>query len=69
MREESNWTLKSTNLTSITLPDFDPHGMVLPTNQVPWDSYYRRNFRKEIGSPTDLSASIQDSEPPRDKGN
>ena len=62
--EESNCTLKSTNPSPITLPDSNPHPMVLLTNQVPWKIYYRRNLRKEIESPTDHLTPVQDSKPP-----
>ena len=64
MSEESNYSLESTNPTSIILPNLDPHRMVLPTNQVPWKTDYKRNLKKKIESPTDQSAVVQDSEPP-----
>ena len=51
------------------MSDFDPHLIVLPTNQVSWKIYYKRNLRKEDGCPTNqLPASVQDSKPPRDQG-
>ena len=68
MSEESNYPLESTSPTLVTLPDLDPHLMVLPTNQVPWKTYYRMNLRKEIESPTDQPTSVQGSETPRDQG-
>ncbi|KAA0031639.1 UBN2_3 domain-containing protein [Cucumis melo var. makuwa] len=71
--EMSNCTLESIEPepTPSILPDPDPHPIVLPqttTNQVPWKTYYRRNLRKEIESPTNQLAPVQDSEPPRDQG-
>ncbi|KAA0041844.1 cleavage stimulation factor subunit 77 isoform X2 [Cucumis melo var. makuwa] len=53
VNEDSNYTLESTNPTSTILPISDPHLMVLPTNQVHWKTYYRRNLVKEIVSPID----------------
>ncbi|KAA0052320.1 reverse transcriptase [Cucumis melo var. makuwa] len=51
------------------MSDVDPHPIILPTNQVPWKTFYRRNLRKEVGSSTSQpSAPVQDSEPPRDQG-
>ncbi|KAA0034861.1 E3 ubiquitin-protein ligase PRT1 isoform X2 [Cucumis melo var. makuwa] len=63
--EESNWVifLKSTSPTFALLPNLDPHNTILPTNQVPWKTYYRRNLRKNVGSSTTQPAPIQDSEP------
>ncbi|TYK16799.1 reverse transcriptase [Cucumis melo var. makuwa] len=47
-----------------TVSDIDPHPIILPTNQVPWKTYYRRNLRKKVGSPTSQSpAPVQDVEP------
>ncbi|TYK17784.1 putative mitochondrial protein [Cucumis melo var. makuwa] len=70
--EESNSNrvifLESTSAILVTIPSSDPHYTVLPTNQVPWKIYYRRNLRKEVGSPTKPLAPVQDSEPPRDQG-
>ena len=64
MSEESNWVgpLESTHSTFVTLPlpDPKPHKTVLVT-KVPCMTYYKRNLRKEIGSPTAQPASIQDS--------
>ncbi|KAA0057264.1 Retrovirus-related Pol polyprotein from transposon TNT 1-94 [Cucumis melo var. makuwa] len=52
-----------------TVSDVDLHPIILPANQVPWKAYYRRNLRKEVGSPTSqLSAPVQDFEHPRDQG-
>ena len=50
MSEESNYMLplESTCPTVVTLPDPNPHSSVLPTNQVPWKTYYRRNLRKGV---------------------
>ncbi|KAA0039144.1 Beta-galactosidase [Cucumis melo var. makuwa] len=67
--KESNSTLEFVESTPITVSDIDPHPIVLPTNQVPWKTYYRRNLRKEVGSPTSQPpAPVQDFEPPRDQG-
>ncbi|TYK30085.1 reverse transcriptase [Cucumis melo var. makuwa] len=68
VNEESNCTSKSTNPSHITLPDSDPHPMLLATNQVPRKTYYKRNLRKEIESPTDQLAPVQNSESSRDQG-
>jgi len=66
----SNWviSLESTSPTLVTIPSPDSHYTVLPTNQVPWKTYYRRNLRKEVGSPANQPAPVQDSEPLRDQG-
>ncbi|KAA0064803.1 reverse transcriptase [Cucumis melo var. makuwa] len=45
-----------------------PHCTILPTNQIPWKTYYRRNLRKEVGSPAKPPAPVQDTKPPRDQG-
>ncbi|KAA0048527.1 transportin-3 isoform X1 [Cucumis melo var. makuwa] len=67
--EESNSTFEFVEPTPITVSDIDPHPMILPTNQVPWKTYYRRNLRKEVGSPTSQPpAPVQNFEPPRDQG-
>ncbi|KAA0062437.1 putative mitochondrial protein [Cucumis melo var. makuwa] len=67
--EESNSTFEFIEPTPSTVSDIDPHRIILPTNQVPWKTYYRRNLRKEVGSPTNQpSALVQDFEPPRDQG-
>ncbi|KAL4022748.1 hypothetical protein IC575_016493 [Cucumis melo] len=67
--EESNDTFKFIEPTPSTISDVDPHPIILPTNQVPWKTYYRRNLRKEVGSPTSQPpAPVQDFEPPRDQG-
>ncbi|KAA0063166.1 Beta-galactosidase [Cucumis melo var. makuwa] len=67
--EESNSTFEFVEPTPITVSDIDPHPIILPTNQVPWKTYYRRNLRKEVGSPTSQPpAPVQDFEPPRDQG-
>ncbi|KAA0054884.1 Beta-galactosidase [Cucumis melo var. makuwa] len=66
--EESNSTFEFVEPTPITVSDIDPHPIILPTNQVPWKTYYRRNLKKEVGSPTSQSpAPIQNFEPPRDQ--
>ena len=64
MSEESNRTLEFVEPTPSTMSDCDPHPIVLPTNQVPYETYYRKNFRKEIESPTSQLALVQDSESP-----
>ncbi|KAL4028955.1 hypothetical protein IC575_012173 [Cucumis melo] len=52
-----------------TVYGIDPHPIILPTNQVPWKTYYRRNLKKEVGSPTSQPpAPVQDSEPSQDQG-
>ncbi|TYK23007.1 putative mitochondrial protein [Cucumis melo var. makuwa] len=56
MSEKSNCSLESTSPSLVTLPDPDPHPMVLPTSRVPWKTYYKRNLIKKIGSPTDQPA-------------
>ncbi|KAA0048599.1 reverse transcriptase [Cucumis melo var. makuwa] len=67
--EESNSTFEFIEPTPSTVSDVDPHPIILPTNQVPWKAYYKRNLRKEVGSPTSQPpAPIQDFEPPRDQG-
>ncbi|KAA0057485.1 putative mitochondrial protein [Cucumis melo var. makuwa] len=66
--EESNNTFEFIEHTPSTLSDIDPHPIILPTNQVPWKPYYRRNLIKEVEFPTSqLLALVQDSEPPRDQ--
>ncbi|KAL4030379.1 hypothetical protein IC575_008615 [Cucumis melo] len=67
--EESNSTFEFIEPTPSTVSDVDPHPIILPTNQVPWKTYYRRNLIKEVGSPTSQPpAPVQDFEPPRDQG-
>ncbi|TYK16451.1 putative mitochondrial protein [Cucumis melo var. makuwa] len=66
--EESNCTLEFIEPTPSILFDSYPQLIVLPTNQVSWKTYYRRNLRKEIKSSTDQSASVQDSKLYRDQG-
>ncbi|TYK24437.1 reverse transcriptase [Cucumis melo var. makuwa] len=67
--EESNSTFKFVESTPITVSDIDPYPIILPTNQAPWKTYYRRNLRKEVGSSTSQpSTPVQDFEPPRDQG-
>ncbi|KAL4022760.1 hypothetical protein IC575_016505 [Cucumis melo] len=50
--EESNSTFEFIESTPNTVSDIDPHPIILPTNQVPWKTYYKRNLRKEVGSLT-----------------
>ncbi|KAA0042115.1 Retrovirus-related Pol polyprotein from transposon TNT 1-94 [Cucumis melo var. makuwa] len=68
--EESNYMLllESTCPIVVTLPDRISHSIVLPTNQVPWKTYYRRNLIKGVESLVVQMALIQDSEPIRDQG-
>ncbi|KAL0539675.1 hypothetical protein IC582_023891 [Cucumis melo] len=67
--KESNSTFEFIEPTPSTVSDIDPHPISLPTNQVPWKTYYRRNLRKEVGSSTSQPpTSVQDFEPPRDQG-
>ncbi|TYK08485.1 Beta-galactosidase [Cucumis melo var. makuwa] len=69
MSEKSNNTFKCIEPTPSTVSDIDPHPIILPTNQVSWKTYYMRNLRKEVGSPTNQPpAPVQDFEPPRDQG-
>ena len=58
--EEPNcvFPLESTTPTLITLLDLVPRDTNLPTNQVPWITDYRRNIRKEVGSPTAQPTSV-----------
>ena len=60
--------LESTSHTVITIPSLDPQYIVLPMNQVPWKTYYRRKLRKEVGSPANQLDLIQDFELSRDQG-
>ncbi|KAA0054133.1 Cysteine-rich RLK (RECEPTOR-like protein kinase) 8 [Cucumis melo var. makuwa] len=67
--EESNSTFEFIEPTPSTVFNIDPHPIILPTNQVPWKTYYRRNLRKEVGSPTSQPpVPVQDSKPLRDQG-
>ncbi|KAL0560268.1 hypothetical protein IC582_000668 [Cucumis melo] len=67
--KESNSTFEFIEPTPSIVSDVDPHPIILPTNQVPWKTYYRRNLRKEVGSPTSQPpALVQDFKPPRDQG-
>ena len=62
--EESSCTFKFVEPTPCTVSDSDPHSIILPTNQVPWKTYYRKNLIKKIESLADHLASVQDSKPP-----
>ncbi|XP_031739031.1 uncharacterized protein LOC116402809 [Cucumis sativus] len=67
--EESNNAFEFIEPTSNIVFDIDLHHIVLPTNQVPWKMYCRRNLRKEVRSPTSQQpAPVHDSKPPRDQG-
>ncbi|KAA0057242.1 ty3-gypsy retrotransposon protein [Cucumis melo var. makuwa] len=67
--EESNNTFEFIEPTPSTVSNIDPHPIIISTNQVPWKRYYRRNLRKEVGSPTSQPpAPVQDFEPPQDQG-
>ena len=70
MSEKSNYMLplESSYPTVVTLPDPISHSTVLPTNQVPWKTYYRMNLIKEVEFPVVQMVSIQDFEPIRDQG-
>ncbi|TYK27009.1 reverse transcriptase [Cucumis melo var. makuwa] len=59
---------QSISPTLVTIPSLDLHYTVLPTNQVSWKTYYRRNLRKEVGSLAKPTTPVQDSEPPQDQG-
>ncbi|KAA0062814.1 E3 ubiquitin-protein ligase PRT1 isoform X2 [Cucumis melo var. makuwa] len=65
----SKWviSLKSTGHTLIIIPSPDLRYTVLPTNQVPWRTYYIRNLKKEVGSSVNEPAQVQDFEPLRDQ--
>ncbi|KAA0039161.1 hypothetical protein E6C27_scaffold121G00630 [Cucumis melo var. makuwa] len=66
--EESNNTFKLIEPIPSIVSNIDPHPIILPTDQVPWKTYYRRNLRKEVGSLTSQpSVPIQDFECPRDQ--
>ncbi|TYK28633.1 D-xylose-proton symporter-like 2 isoform X2 [Cucumis melo var. makuwa] len=62
MSEESNCILEFIETTSSTVFDLDPHFIVLPTNQVSWNTDYRGNLLKEIESLTSQRTLVQDSE-------
>ncbi|KAA0032990.1 E3 ubiquitin-protein ligase PRT1 isoform X2 [Cucumis melo var. makuwa] len=63
--EKSNNTFEFINPTPSIAFDVDPHPIILSINQVPSKMYYKRNLRKEVGSPTSKpSAPVQDFEPP-----
>ncbi|KAL0560758.1 hypothetical protein IC582_001171 [Cucumis melo] len=67
--EDSNSTFEFIKPTPSIVSDIDPYPIILPTNQVPRKTYYWRNLKKEIGSPTSQpSAPVQDSKPPQDQG-
>ncbi|KAL0540394.1 hypothetical protein IC582_024631 [Cucumis melo] len=67
--EESNSTFEFIEPTPSTVSDIDPHPIILPTNQVSWKTYYRRNLKKEVRSPTSQPlATVQDFEPPQYQG-
>ncbi|KAL4023307.1 hypothetical protein IC575_017059 [Cucumis melo] len=67
--EKSNSTFEFIEPTPSTVSDIDPHPIILPTNQVPWKTYYRRNLRKEVESSTNQPLTpVRDFEPPRDQG-
>ncbi|KAL0533227.1 hypothetical protein IC582_030443 [Cucumis melo] len=69
MSEESNNTFEFIEPIPSTVSDVDPHPIILPTNQVPWKTYYKRNLKKEVGSPTSQPPTpVQDFEPHRDQG-
>ncbi|TYK11081.1 ty3-gypsy retrotransposon protein [Cucumis melo var. makuwa] len=67
--EESNYVvlLESTYPTLVTLPDQNSHTIDLHTNRVLWKIYYKRNFKKEVGSFAIQPAPVQDSEPLQDQ--
>ncbi|KAL0561350.1 hypothetical protein IC582_001775 [Cucumis melo] len=69
MSEKSNSTFEFIEPTPSTVSDVDPRPIILPTNQVPWKTYYRRNLIKEVGSPTSQPPTpVQDFEPSRNQG-
>ena len=68
MSEEAKWLISFVPL-ALTEPS-EPilHDTVLPTNQVPWITYYRKNLRKEIVHPTAPSTSVHESKPTQAHG-
>ena len=62
MSEESNYvvSLESTCPTLVTT--------VLPTNQIPWKTYYRRNLEKKVRTLAVHQTLNQDFEPLQDQG-
>ena len=48
--EESNNTFEFIEPTPSTMSNINPHLIVLPTNQVHWKAYYKRNLKKVVGS-------------------
>ena len=46
--EKSNNTIELIKPAPSTVFDFDPHPIILPTNQAPWKTYYMRNLIKEV---------------------
>ncbi|TYK10665.1 Beta-galactosidase [Cucumis melo var. makuwa] len=69
MSEESNNTFEFIEPIPSTVSDVDPHPIILPTNQVPWKTYYKRDLKKEVGSSTSQPPTpVQDFEPHRDQG-
>ena len=46
VNEESNCTLEFVEPTPCTVSDSNPHPIILPTNQVPWKTYYKKNLIK-----------------------
>ncbi|XP_038887574.1 uncharacterized protein LOC120077687 [Benincasa hispida] len=59
--EETNWGLSLSVLPEPIL-DISTNESILPTKQVPWITYYRRNLRKEMAPPIISPAPVHESE-------
>ncbi|KAA0052840.1 reverse transcriptase [Cucumis melo var. makuwa] len=66
--EEANWLIPFIPISSTAPSELILHDTVLPTNQVPWITYYRKNLRKEMVPPTDPLALVHESEPTQAQG-
>ncbi|XP_038902438.1 uncharacterized protein LOC120089084 [Benincasa hispida] len=69
--EETNW---STSSVPINLPELLPepilsaYDTILPSRQVSWINYYRKNLIKEMVSPTTPSSLVHEFEPMQAQG-
>lgn len=64
--EETNWSSSSVPSDLFELlsePILSFHDTILPTKQVPWITYYRKNLRKEMVPSTASLAPVHESEP------
>ncbi|XP_038889224.1 uncharacterized protein LOC120079112 [Benincasa hispida] len=69
-QEFFNTSFRESTLIHISSkPSSEYDDPVLPTNQVPWKTYYRKDLRKEVVSPVEpkLSALVYESIPPSDQ--